>query len=64
MFYATEHYLLYWPDDKLVTTVVDKFVVKASDNSDNVVVGRTVTVKKFERMHKGIVAAIGKQIVY
>lgn len=55
---------MYWPNEKSVTTVADKFVVpvKASDNVV-LVVGRTVKVKKFGRIHEGIVAAIGKQIL-
>ena len=55
---------MYWPNEKSVTTVADKFVVpvKASDNVV-LVVGRTVRVKKFGRIHEGIVAAIGKQIL-
>ena len=44
--------------------MADKFVVpvKASDNVV-LVVCRTVRVKKFGRIHEGIVAAIGKQIL-
>ena len=55
---------MYWPNEKSVTTVADKFIVpvKASDNVVPVV-GRTVRVKKFGRIHEGIVAAIGKQIL-
>ena len=49
---------MYWPIEKSVSTVAEKFVVEAGD------VGEKCVVKKYRRAHEGIVAAIGKQIVF